>query len=528
MPLTEENTEIIVAGPGVGKTTEILNRIEQALNEGVPPLEIAFFSFSNTAVNEGLDRIVQRMKYTKNQFRYFKTLHAMAFSLLGLDSKQIISAKALRQFAQENDLRLGSTDHRTGVVRYQTPDSVLLSQIDSARLMGMSVRDYFIKQHIDTVPIAVAEELATKYQQFKIANGFVDFTDMILYANATDFETPHFQYMFIDEAQDLSAQQWKFVDKLADNVDNVVIVGDEKQAIAEFAGADVDSFLALKGKISTLDKSFRVPRKIYSLARKVEKYMIKTRNAMWYPRAKEFREETNGEVIRVSNIPIREMAHGTWLLLTRTNSQLEEFKTYLMQYCDTLPAFFTIDGQPPIDTDVFKAIQIFDIMNYSSKVTKYDIITISEEDTPAMAKKKMGYVLLLKKFMSSRAPGKAELDTVFMHRFNYRSWFDAFDRIPVIEKKYINTIKDAYINNPDSFNKANIKLSTIHSAKGMEADNVILYTVLTKRVYEDWVQYRETNDTEAKVLFVGITRAKRRLYLLGDRRSQYSYKEMLE
>ena len=117
---------------------------------------------------------------------------------------------------------------------------------------------------------------------------------------------------------------------------------------------------------------------------------------------------------------------------------------------------------------------------------------------------------------------------MFMHRFNYRNWFDAFDRIPVIEKKYINTIKDAYINNPDSFNKANIKLSTIHSAKGMEADNVILYTVLTKRVYEDWVQYRETNDTEAKVLFVGITRAKRRLYLLGDRRSQYSYKEMLE
>ena len=55
--LTERNTEVIIAGPGVGKTTELLNRVEQALGEGVAPLEIAFFSFSTTAVNEGLTRI---------------------------------------------------------------------------------------------------------------------------------------------------------------------------------------------------------------------------------------------------------------------------------------------------------------------------------------------------------------------------------------------------------------------------------------------------------------------------------------
>lgn len=526
--LEDRNTEVIIAGPGVGKTTELLNRIEQALGEGAEPLEIAFFSFSTTAVNEGLDRITKRLDYKRNQFRYFKTLHAMAFSLLGLDAKQVMSYAMMNQFAKMYDLKLSGMDYRTGVIRYQTPDSILLSQIDSARLLGITVRDYFIKNHIEETSIAKAEDLATKYQNFKLANGVVDFTDMILYANNSDLETPHFKYMFIDEAQDLSTQQWKFVEKLADNAENIVIVGDERQAIAEFAGADVDYFLNIKGKTTTLDQSYRIPKNIHTLARRVEKFMIKTRGASWKPRPLDFQEKVPGEIIRVSELPIRDMAKGNWLILTRTNAQLTEFKEYMMQYCVMFPTFFTIDGQAPIDTDVFKAIKIFNAINISNKVTKYDFIMPSEDDTPDKTKKKTYFISLMKKFMSSKAPRTAELDTVFMHRFSYKNWFDAFDKLTMPEKKYIQSVAAAYDKNPEAFTQAKIKLSTIHSAKGMEADNVILYTALTGKVYNDWQQYKDTNDTEAKVLFVGVTRARKRLYLLGNSNTKYSYKEMLE
>ena len=61
----------------------------------------------------------------------------------------------------------------------------------------------------------------------------------------------------------------------------------------------------------------------------------------------------------------------------------------------------------------------------------------------------------------------------------------------------------------------------------MEADNVILYTQLTGKVYNDWKQFSETNDTEAKVLFVGVTRAKKKLYLLGQKKTKFSYDELL-
>ena len=527
MTFNEEKTEIIVAGPGVGKTTELLNRIEKAILEGVPPHEIAFFSFSTTAVNEGLDRIAARMRVKKNQFRYFRTLHSMAFYLLGLNAKQVISHAQMNQFARENDLKLGGIDYKSGVTRWQTPDSMLLSQLDSARLLGLSIREYMVKNHIEDVTVEHAEDISTRYQRFKLTHGLVDFTDMILMANQVDFEVPHFKYMFIDEAQDLSTQQWKFVEKLATNTDNVVIVGDERQAIAEFAGADVDYFLGIKGKITELNQSYRVPKAVHKLARKIEKKMVKTRNAMWYPRPRDFKEDSYGEVIRVSDLPIREMRSGSWLLLTRTNSQLMEFREYLMQYCDTLAAFFLVDGAPPVDTDIFKAISIFHAISITAKASKYDFIMPADGDSPEKLQQKMKFVLMLKKFMTSSAPTTAELDTVFLHRFRYYDWFDAFDKVPLVEKKYIQSILPAYKLKPDSFDKAKIRLSTIHSAKGMEADNVILYTQLTGKVYNDWKQFSETNDTEAKVLFVGVTRAKKKLYLLGQKKTKFSYDELL-
>ena len=61
----------------------------------------------------------------------------------------------------------------------------------------------------------------------------------------------------------------------------------------------------------------------------------------------------------------------------------------------------------------------------------------------------------------------------------------------------------------------------------MEADNVLLYTALTAKVYKDWQDYKDTSDTEAKVLFVAVTRARKKLYLLGRAGMKYSYADML-
>ena len=526
--LDPKKTDIILAGPGVGKTTELLRRINNALADGVAPDSIAFFSFSTTAVNEGLERITKTKEYLKGQFRFFRTLHSMAMFVLGYTANQVMSVSLKFKFAKEANLKLAPVSNFYNARRMPTPDDVLLDSIDNARQRNMSIRDYWVQNHIEDVSASYAEQIADMYQKFKLAHGVIDFTDMICLANKMEWEPPYFDFVFIDEAQDLSTQQWLFVEKLVKNTKRTVIVGDEKQAIAGYAGADPDYFLSIKGNIYTLTQSYRVPETIYKLARKVEKKMIKTRNVLWKPRALEEGETVPGEIIRIHDLPLREMRIGKWLILTRTNAQLADFKDYMLRYCDDIAAAFTIDGKPPIDLDIFKAINIFEVMSLDPRASKFDFIEIEEDDNKQRINQKQTFIKMLKKFMSSSEPYTTNLDPTFMHRFSYANWSEAFDKVPYNEKKYIMRILPAYRKNPNIFNNVNIKLSTIHSAKGTEADNVILLNNLTNQVYNNWEQDRETKDDELKVLFVAITRARKRLYILTSENRQHTFGELLQ
>jgi superfamily I DNA/RNA helicase len=60
---------------------------------------------------------------------------------------------------------------------------------------------------------------------------------------------------------------------------------------------------------------------------------------------------------------------------------------------------------------------------------------------------------------------------------------------------------------------ARIKLSTIHSVKGEEAENVILFTDLERIIYEAALKNK---DTEHRLFFVGITRAKENLFIMNQ------------
>jgi superfamily I DNA/RNA helicase len=67
---------------------------------------------------------------------------------------------------------------------------------------------------------------------------------------------------------------------------------------------------------------------------------------------------------------------------------------------------------------------------------------------------------------------------------------------------------------------ARIKLSTIHSVKGEECDNVVLFTDLERIIYES---AQKDPDPEHRTFFVGITRAKEKLFITNqDYEYQYN------
>ena len=88
---------------------------------------------------------------------------------------------------------------------------------------------------------------------------------------------------------------------------------------------------------------------------------------------------------------------------------------------------------------------------------------------------------------------------------------------PESSKMYIRTILK---NGDDLMKPARIKLSTIHSVKGEECDNVVLFTDLERIIYDS---AQKDADPEHRTFFVGITRAKEKLFITNqDYEYQYN------
>ena len=71
--------------------------------------------------------------------------------------------------------------------------------------------------------------------------------------------------------------------------------------------------------------------------------------------------------------------------------------------------------------------------------------------------------------------------------------------------------------------KPRVKLSTIHAAKGGEADNVLLVLDMSKRTLESLQKSLEKQDEEQRVWYVGVTRAKQNLYFIAGKNKERSY-----
>jgi Superfamily I DNA and RNA helicases len=84
--------KLIIGSPGTGKTTMLLNLVEQKMREGVSPNRIAFVSFTRAAVNEAMTRARARFGTAKKDHPWFRTLHSTAYRLLDVTPADLMTA----------------------------------------------------------------------------------------------------------------------------------------------------------------------------------------------------------------------------------------------------------------------------------------------------------------------------------------------------------------------------------------------------------------------------------------------------
>ena len=129
----------IFGPPGSGKTTFLLNTVEQELAD-VHPTMVGYFAFTRKAATEARDRaMVKFPELNPNlDFPWFRTLHSLAYRCLGISTKDMMTQKNYSQFAKEAGLDIStSVEDDEHVVRADNP---ILNQINLARIRGEDLR----------------------------------------------------------------------------------------------------------------------------------------------------------------------------------------------------------------------------------------------------------------------------------------------------------------------------------------------------------------------------------------------------
>ena len=302
---------------------------------------------------------------------------------------------------------------------------------------------------------------------------------------------PKYDVVFIDEAQDLSPIQWKMFDVLKKNSKHVILAGDDDQAIYGWAGADVLKFIATQAKKDIiLPQSHRVPESVQIIADKILDRIPDERRIKknWRARNEE------GSVDHITTLDDAPLYKGDWLILARTNDRLEKLKPLLKD----MGIYFQFKGRKSFKASLFRSI-----LNYTRWQNKGDLLSLSEvrdvlDCIPYSHDLKEERLYDLKEFGFS----------------NTQRWFDVF----TVNPEECLYIREMLREGEELHTDARVELSTIHSAKGGEAKNVLLILDNTKTIREAIEKSQDKEDEENRVWYVGITRTSQNLYIMAAKK----------
>ena len=478
-----KRVKIILGPPGTGKTTTLLNIVEDAISRGIKPERIAYLAFTRKAANEAQERAMLKFNLDEDRFPYFRTLHSLAFKQLGLQRDEVMTNDHYRKFGKAMGISFkGVYDEALG---FSLGDGLgdKCSRIESLARMGVrTVEQQYQLSNTADLNLHAVKQYHSALLKYKKDNGILDFTDMLQKYNS-DLDI---DICIIDEAQDLSSIQYKMAIKVSSLADEVYIAGDDDQAIFGWAGADVNKFLNLKGDRIILPQSFRIPRSVHKLAVDIVQ-RIKNRYAkQWSPR------EEHGNIDYVVNeqeIDFRKK--GTWMLLARS----KYLTNRLIRAVRQQGFAYSINNKSSLESDETRAITSWERLRNDTPISMHD------------AKNLLNFLNLKIKLEPKDVYNISDFS--LPDAVKEYDWMKMLKGIAPDEREYL---RSCLRNNEKFSKKPRINISTIHQSKGGEADNLVLLTDMNSKSWQNL-----GNDEENRVWYVAITRAKESLFIVRPR-----------
>ena len=341
------------------------------------------------------------------------------------------------------------------------------------------------------------QHIFSEYEKFKKQNGLRDFTDMLVGLSENGDLIPELKVVFLDEAQDLTPLQWKVAHLINNKCERFYVAGDDDQGIFGWSGADIRKFIKLEGASEVLTQSYRIPRSVWDIADRVSSRIRRRQKKEWSPR------DADGSTRFVHD------HHGIdftdqWLILAQANYMLNEIGAYLK----TQGYFFERFNSPSLSKKVRNAISSWTHLTtgHNKEISLSEAQNLYAHISSEDGRLQRGAKSLLKSAHEQDVFTLGLLHEHFGLEAN-GTWDQVLDRIKSEDRAYASTLIKRGV---DLNAKPKIKLSTIHGAKGGEADNVYLMLDLSGKALEEMAK---NPDDGYRVLYTGITRTKENLVL---------------
>jgi DNA helicase-2/ATP-dependent DNA helicase PcrA len=474
---------VINALAGSGKTSTIVNAVKL-----IPSTCNALFIAFNKEIVKELEKKLAGVKNVQ-----VKTLHSLGLLMIrrNLGTNIEIDEYKYRTFIKKNIKQLSSADFdkmTTKLIQQYTDNVIQLCDLGRYNL-AQCEKDLLQVSARHDIPI-IDDECNAVLNVMKWGREnttSIDFTDMVwlpyeLTLNPIGLQ---YDYIFIDECQDLNAAQRELFLRCFRRGTRFIAVGDKKQAIYSFAGADAESFAKLQNLPNTttlpLPISYRCPKKVVNLANQFVDTM-------------ECRERApDGEIVH--NVSIKDIHDGD-MVLCRTKMPL--IKLYMRYLRMGVKSY--VRGQD-IGLNLLRMVDKTEQIVLNVSLQKDGVFARLYDDLFEERNR-----LMIKRGMDLE---DATLSNQIMNKYDSIKALEILAEGLTSARDLHDRIENVFAESADG-----VCLSTIHKAKGLEANNVYILckTLMPSRLAtQDWEKEQEQN-----LMYVAYTRAKYKLGFVSE------------
>ncbi len=571
-------TEIVrlFGGPGSGKTTALLDRVEGLLeDEDIDVTDILVVSYTRAAAAEIRERLADRLDESPRSLRgNVSTMHAKAYDLLNLSRGDVVGESDKEAFCDEYGLDFEDEyeGSRRRSARSTTLGNKVIATSQWLQRTRREVADWYdvpFTWNVETVrlppDIDPNAQTGNKYtptwssdddrldipdairawRSYKGEHDLVGFADMLERVKQRSL-LPNVEYLVIDEFQDITTLQYDVYTEWRPHMKRVLIAGDDDQVVYAWQGADPD--LLLEEPVDedvVLPNSYRLPSRILNVVNAEVRHIDKRQEKDLEPRkeggvVEGIEHPSMLDLVRNVRSTVEE-DEGTIMVLFRARYQLFQFMdefigqgipfrclTDQRMWTDRLSQY--VDGIEALAADepltCLQGRRLADMLADSAFGTgeRDDLFDTLDDIADSADTDDLEAITVDPDVIRDHAPFVPDPPAAA----------DMLRKVTNFQERSV----DAYFGGDyQGMARDRVRVGTIHSAKGREADHVFIATDLTEKVVEQMAATVEQNghpvpgdgeftkttspvptltDNERRVFYVGMSRARERLVILEN------------